>query len=106
MSDEALIEAMARAACEATSGPFDRLSPEGQEAMRTEQRAALDAAAAVLARTEVSDAAFSAGVYAVADVLCASQYVNAPDASFVLTLAHHAFAAGIAAQAATPTEAK
>jgi len=69
-------------------------------------RAALDAAAAVRAKTEVSDAAFSAGVYAVADVLCASQYVNAPDASFVLTLAHHAFAAGIAAQAATPTEAK
>jgi hypothetical protein len=60
----------------------------------------------VRAKTEVSDAAFSAGVYAVADALCASQYVNAPDASFVLTLAHHAFAAGIAAQAATPTEAK
>lgn len=69
-------------------------------------RAALIAAAAVRAKTEVSDAAFSAGVYAVADALCASQYVNAPDASFVLTLAHHAFAAGIAAQAATPTEAK
>ena len=68
--------------------------------------AALDAAAAVRARTEVSDAAFSAGVYAVADALCASQYVNAPDASFVLTLAHHAFAAGTAAQTATSTEAK
>ena len=69
-------------------------------------RRVLLAAAAVRARTEVSDAAFSAGVYAVADALCASQYVNAPDASFVLTLAHHAFAAGTAAQTATSTEAK
>lgn len=38
----------------------------------------------------------SPGIYAVADILCASEYVNAPDASFVLALAHRAFADGYA----------
>lgn len=40
------------------------------------------------------------GVYAVADILCASEYVNAPDASFVLALAHRAFADGVRAMLA------
>jgi len=86
--------------------PWAELEPVERAVYLQAARRTLLAAAAVRAKVEVSDAAFSAGVYAVADALCASQYVNAPDASFVLTLAHRAFAAGIAAQAATPTEAK
>lgn len=66
-------------------------------------RAALTAALAALRKTHAvvpRDAgadAFAPGVYAVADVLCTSEYVNAPDASFILSLAHRAFADGYSA---------
>lgn len=68
--------------------------------------ASLRAAAAVRESVSVprDDDAFSRGVYAVADALCASEYVNAPDASFVLSLAHRAFTDGVEAMKETTSK--
>lgn len=46
---------------------------------------------AVIVPVEATPEMVSAGVYHLADHLCASEYVNGPDASFVLALAHTAF---------------
>lgn len=79
-----------------TGVELDHALMVGWFANAIEHSHALRAAAAVRERESVSvprepdEDAFSRGVYAVADALCASEYVNAPDASFVLSLAHRA----------------
>ena len=53
--------------------------------------AAIEAHGAEIAPVEATDEMVSAGTYHLADHLCASEYVNGPDASVVLALAHTAF---------------
>lgn len=58
---------------------------------------------AVIVPVPVDDAMVSAGTYTLADHLCASEYVNGPDASVVLALAHKGFVSALdAAFAASP----
>ena len=58
---------------------------------------------AVIVPVPVDDAMVSAGTYTLADHLCASEYVNGPDASVVLALAHKGFVSALdAAIAASP----
>jgi hypothetical protein len=88
MSDDALIEAMAR--------EFEEMSGSALDVQLRAALAAIRKTHAVVPRDAGADA-FAPGVYAAADVLCASEYVNAPDASFVLSLAHRAFSDGYSA---------
>lgn len=60
----------------------------------------IDGKAVIVPREATEGLAFGAGVYAAADVLCASEYVNGPEPSVILALAHRAFADGLAAMTA------
>lgn len=62
---------------------------------------------AVIMPVEPDEDCLGSGVYAVADRLCTSEYVNGPDASVVLALAHQAFLDGFNAMlAASPYRSK
>lgn len=101
-----MVEAAARSLCKEDGQDPDqyrvRINGPRWHYYRGKARAALTAALAVRESTHVwvprePGADFLLpGIYAVADILCASEYVNAPDASFVLALAHRAFADGYA----------
>lgn len=84
---EAFVKSLAGYTLLASETEWNHLGPRS--------RAAWAAVEAACVPAMPDDDAFSRGVYAVADALCASEYVNAPDASFVLALAHRAFADGL-----------